>query len=240
MDDKDRQIQELFDGYADELRERHDLASRARAQMTEKRGKRRVRETRRVSARRKRRAAIICITSLAAAAAVGVFAFGVLPKMLVGGDSLPGSSDNSASSPAPAIRYSLYEVRAVSVSAAFAEAYIDLSELKAQSAVFDEHYYACYIDNETSPVYVRGVFGVETPDGMAEMSVIAERDGYRRDDLEKSYNELITPSGYYMYYNNYDKGEYVTTAYFAARGYNYYVYAQSGAGFSDDLIAKLL
>lgn len=241
MDDKDRQLQQLFDDYANELPERHDLASKARAQMTEKNGKRYERETRRISARAKRRTVIITVSSLAAAAAVGVFAFGVLPKMLVGGSNsgTPPATDGDASL-VGITRYSLDEVRAVSVSAEFAKSYIDLDELRAQSDVFDEHYYACYIENKEDPVYVRAVFGVGTTNGTTEMSVIAERDGYRRNDLQKSYGGLITPSGYYMYYNDYDRGEYVTAAYFAARGYNYYVYAQSGAGFANDLIENLL
>ena len=51
MDDKDRQIQELFDGYADGLGERADLADKARALMTEKRRTERGCKSRRDTAR---------------------------------------------------------------------------------------------------------------------------------------------------------------------------------------------
>ena len=117
---------------------------------------------------------------------------------------------------------------------------MDLSTLKQYADVFDAHFYACYLETEESPVYVKCVFGVQTDDGMTEMRVISERRGFRRDDLEESYGYLITDNGGYTYSNDYENGEYVTAAYCADRGFNYYFYAQSGDGFADEIIKFIL
>ncbi len=240
MDDKDRQIQELFDGYADGLGERADLADKARALMTEKRRTERGCKSRRATAREKRRVIFITVGSVAAAAAFGVFAIGVLPKLLIGGNGNPSDNIPDGVAPAPVVSYTLNDVRAVAVTEEFAADYVDLSTLKQYADVFDAHFYACYLETEESPVYVKCVFGVQTDDGMTEMRVISERRGFRRDDLEESYGYLITDNGGYTYSNDYENGEYVTAAYCADRGFNYYFYAQSGDGFADEIIKLIL
>lgn len=233
MDEKDEQLSRLFDDYAEAMDPRPELSSRAREAMTAKT------ENKAKEKQPPRRAVYIGLCGLAAAAVVGVFAVGVLPRIF-GGKNDSGGEDAAGPPTSYATRYNISDVRAVSVSEEFADEYISMSAIKECAEVFAADYYACYIDGADDPVYIKAVFGVAADDGVIEMCVIAENGDYRRNDLESRFDGLITANGAYRYRYDRINGEYVTMAYFEAHAYNYYVVSTSSVEGAIDIIEKLL
>lgn len=208
MDERDKDIERLFDGYADELEDRSDLARSARERM---------RSQRHDSARGKRIAliSIASVAGVAAAAAVGVFAVSAALRIAdVGNGSAPPAVNET--------QYDIHDVRAVAVSREQAAEYFDISVIEERYNVFAENYYACYLENDEL-VYVRGSFGMETEYGTTQVGVIAEKAEYRRSDLKNSFAAVIAESNRPISVYDYINGEYVSQTYMGTESTHYYV-----------------
>ena len=224
---KDDKIRSLFDGYAEELEPQPRLAEKAREKIKSRRSNKRV-------------GIIVCtsVAGFAAAAAVCVFAVGVLRNA----NNFGGSNDLSPSGPSTEIEncisYSVSQVRAVRADPDVAEKVFRLDAIRSETDVFSENYYVCYMKDSDEFVYVKGVFGVATDDGTTEINVIAEKRGYRRDDLEQNYETLIEHGGGDI---NYQKavGEYITLAYRTDSEMHYYVTARGGSLDTYDIAYKI-
>lgn len=225
MDEKDRQIERLFDDYASSLEPNEQLANKAKQKLREK-------------SKEKRPIFWVGLVSVCAAAvAVAVFSvssfFGSDDTGLGNGGDY---TNNSAIVP-NVHSYSISEVRAVSVSSDFAKDYINVEGIGAE--VFSQSYYACYIKDTNEFAYLKAVLGVSYNGGNLQMSVVAEKPGYMSKEREADYDSLIYGTGY-KYYNEYIKGEYVTMAYCKTEDCKYYVSAMGNAYGAQDIAAKII
>ncbi|MDE7165166.1 MAG: hypothetical protein K2O04_07095 [Clostridiales bacterium] len=230
MDEKDRQIERLFDDYASSLEPNEQLANRAKQKMQSKR-------------KAKKRPIFWVGFACACAAAVAVAVFSV--SSFFGSDDLAGNnSDNSANSappirPAPAVQsYSISDVRAVSVDYGFANDYINTTGLDG-AEVFSQSYYACYIKDTNEFAYLKAVLGVSYNGGNIQMSVVAEMPEYANKEREQDYGSLTVGTGY-KYYTEYINGEYVTMAYCKTEDCKYYVSAMGNAKGAQDVVAEII
>ncbi|MBD5131511.1 MAG: hypothetical protein HDT28_02805 [Clostridiales bacterium] len=218
MNEKDEQLNGLFDEYANDLQPRTDLAQKARDELVRKNEK-------------KQKPALrygVIFGSLAAAAAVAVFAFSVLPGLFTGNNDGATNEENGPSDASPAtpsaVSYTIGEVRATKTTRSDISDFIDISRIEnAGYEVYSENYYNCYIKESNTLAYVKAVFGVSTDKGNIEISVIAERDGYKRTDLAEQYGYLMKSDRRISYAESYQDGEYMTMAYITDYDIHYYV-----------------
>ncbi len=229
MNDKDKDIQQLFDGYADSLETRPDLADAARDKL------------RAVSPAPKKRKTALWV-SLASVGSAAMCALVVIAAVnLVGkvDNSLPSDqSPSEPDNPLPSVSYTINQVRAERVDTGFMENYIDMVGASAYGDVFAENYYACYLKDSETLVYVKAVFGVDTGYGNIEMSVIVENTGYERDDLKSKYSGYR--KGEYTYRTEFVRGEYVTYAFYSDKDYRYYVSAMGNVDGAQNIARKLI
>ena len=227
MNEKDKQIERLFDDYASSLEPNERLADKARQTLRkpkERRGK-------------KRRAVKVGIA--AACAAVAVVTVVSVAPILAARNS--GRSDNSVE-PAPDIPritfYSVSEIRARRVNADFARAFIDTADIE-NAQVFSEDYYACYIKATNEFVYLKAILGVDCGDGNLQMSIVAEKSTHAGEELAEQYRHVIGERGF-GYTTDFVAGEYVTMAYWKSDKYNYYVSALGNAYGAQYLAADII
>lgn len=227
MDEKDRQIERLFDDYASSLEPNAQLANKAKQKM---------------QAKRKNKRPIFwvgLVSAVAAAAAIAVFSV----SSFFGNDDLAGDgADNSATPAVPsepvAQSYSLSEVRAVSVDYDFAKDYISVTELEG-AEVFSQTYYACYIKDTDEFAYLKAVLGVSYNGGNIQMSVVAEKPECEFTERVENYRSLVNRDRY-GYYTEYINGEYVTMAYCKTQDCKYYVSAMGSVGGAHQIAAKII
>lgn len=235
MDEKDKDIRQLFDEYADGLGSRPDLAAKAREKM---------RVRRQADSARGRRAALVlaCMAGAAASVTVCVFAVKTLFNVTGGMNDDP-PTDNSPAVPPSTVfttTYAVSDVRAVAVSREVASEYFDISSIEAQCNVFAETYYACYLKDSGELVYVRGAFGMETEYGTTQVGVIAEKAAYRRTDLEHKFSNIIRDSATPLVAKAYIDGEYVSQVYLGTSSLHYYVTTMGNDEYAYDIVADLL
>ena len=227
MDEKDKQIERLFDDYASSLEPKVMLADRAKQKMQSK--------------RKAKRPVFWVGLATAAAAVVMVAVFSV--SLFFGGDDLSGgNSDNSAAPDMPAVpaaqSYSISDVRAVAVDADFAKDYINTT-VPSGAEVFSQSYYACYINDTKEFAYLKAVFGVSYNGGNIQLSVVAETSEYVCKERVENFDTLIKGSGY-KYCTEYIKGEYVTMAYCKAEDCKYYVSAMGNVSGAQNIAAEII
>ena len=237
MKKQDDMIQELFDSYASELTPRDELSSAARDEMTALN----VQQKPSASARKNngfvRHLGWIIPVSLVFVVLLVLMAF----SPVLGLDDF--FQDNSTAQNPPETVYTFADVKGRSVTLADCDGMLQISRLKSAGyEVLNAHYYAFYTaDGDLR--YIRALLGVRTEDGeFTEIELIAEVDGYVREDLKSIYDShsgysgLVSESGYA------DNGEYVTQAYFAARDMHFYVVARNGqlTGVARDIISMLV
>lgn len=230
MDEKDKQIERLFDDYASSLEPNVRLADRAKQKMQSK--------------QKPKRTAAFWGGLVAACSAVLVIAFcmaAFMGKDDTGSDSggsVGGGSSTDNAPTAPALQgYSISEVRAEKVDINFANQYINTQLDDAQ--IFSESYYACYIKDTNEFVYLKAVLGVSYGGGNIQMSVIAETSDMTNKELAQEYERLMNGYGY-RYSTKYVNGEYVTAAYWAKADCKYYVSAMGNANGAQDLAAEII
>lgn len=222
MNKQDDKIKQLFDDYASELTPREDLASKARAEMTASK-----QDKQPVSSRKK------SIFWRHFAWIAPVFMVMIVVVSLISAPVLFPDTDPPVTQPPTMTEtvtpqyYTFADVKGRSVSADSYDDVLHISSLKNEYEVVSERYYAFFTDDGELR-YIKVFLGVRSADGtFTEMELIAEVDGYVREDLSytysacKSYNDFVSIDGY-------ERGEYVTKGFFYARNMHFYVIARNG------------
>lgn len=223
MKKQDDSIKKLFDDYASELAPREDLSSAARFEMTA------IGKTKpSVSSRPKKSFA----RHLGWIIPVGlVVTFVVIFSMFLPifglGDSTQGGH-NAQKPPVSETVYTFADVKGRSVSLSDCDSMLKISNIKQEYQVVSERYYAFYTaDGELR--YINALLGVRNSEGeFTEILIIAEVDGYVREDLKTVYDRYSKYENLVMNGSYAENGEYVTQAYFAAREMHFYVEARNG------------
>ena len=224
MKKQDEMIKQLFDGYARELTPRDDLSSAARDEMTVLNKQQQPSASARKNNGFARHLGWIIPVSVVVlfVAVVSVF----LPFLRFG-DGTGSGNDVVTTPPAPEY-YTFSDVKGRSIAIDDCDDMLQISRLLDKYVLISERYYAFYTqDGELR--YIRANLALRDSDGtFTEIELIAEVDGYVREDLERTYNaysgygDLVCGSNYA------DNGEYVTQAFFAARDMHFYVVARNG------------
>lgn len=217
MNEKDKQLQQLFDGYAESLDPRPELADRALNSMRAEKARLKKRKT----------ALWVTFASLGSATAGALAVFGVVTALrgLRGVNTVPTVPTVPDAQP---VSYKIEQIKAKRVDGAFVADYLDMSDATALGVtLFAENYYGCYFKDSGELAYVKAVFGVNTDEGNIEMCIIAEDAAYAREDLS---DKRTGKRGEYVYDVEYICGEYVTSAYYFDGEYRYYVSAMGNAG----------
>ena len=247
MKKNDDAIQKLFDDYAEDLGERVDLAERAKAALAAKNA---ATDVNKAKQQRKPNfwswlapicaVLIIVVVSFGVLAPLGIFGDG---GKLSDGDQVAGNEqvDSSVSN---IEYYAASDVKGRSVAYKDCDGTLKISQIKADAdyTVVSERYYAFYFEDGTL-AYIKAVLGVRSDEGFCEITIIAEVDGLLRNDLSDRYGKFISGRDVeIMVTLPDDKGEYVTNAYFSARGSHFYVYAMTGANstLAEKIISKIL
>lgn len=229
MDKKDKQIERLFDEYANSLEPKPDLSERARQSMRAKRE------------HKARRPAAFWAGLAAVCGALVIAVFGVAVFLGkndgTGGNSDGDKTDNSAAAP-DAYSYTVGDVLASAVDADFAGGYISTSSV-SDAQIFSEKYYACYIKDTQQFAYLKAVLGVTYNGGNFQIGIIVEEPQFSNNEREKQFVGVISDNDY-LYSSKYEKGEYVTMAYLRKNGYKYYVTAMGNATGAQEVAAELI
>lgn len=224
-ENKDNQIQRLFDDYADSLQAEPRLADKARQQLRQNNEQKSSR----------RRPWWIAVAAACAAVALLVW----VAPFLRSADGAPGNQRPVPDGPVNDIKsYSISEVRATRTDADFAKDFINTS-LDAGAQVFSENYYACYIKATGEFVYLKAVLGVSYGGGNLQIRIVVEKTGYNGEEFTDDYKDVISDIGY-RYNTEFICGEYVTTAYRKKTDYKYYVTAMGNAEGGQNIIAEII
>lgn len=223
IDEKDKQIERLFDDYASSLQPNTHLAYKAMEQMRAKQKRRTV-----IWGRLAAACGVFLVAIFAVAAVLGVNILG-----LIGGKNTSTPPNVSSIT-----NYSISEVRAIKVDASFATDYLNMN-ISSDAQIFSQSYYACYIKESGEFVYLKAVLGISYNGGNIQMSVIAEKSNYAGKELAAKYKSLMFDTGY-RYGTDYIQGEYVTMAYRKTDKYNYYVSAMGNVNGAQDIAEHLV
>ena len=232
MNRHDEQIQNLFDDYAKELAPRQDLADKAKMEMVASK-----QANQSVSARKKSSFWVhfAWITPVAAVFIAVIVAIFSLPSFIGGLRDKFGGDDQPSQRPQVAVAYYTYaDVKGKSVNIADYNDQLQINRLTANGyQVVGQHCYAFFTEAGALR-YIKAYLGIRSPDGtFTELTLIAEADGYVRQDLRDIYDLCSNLSGMGIDRSHEENGEYVTQAFFAARDYHFYVIARNGQ-FVDD------
>lgn len=219
MQDKDKQIEKLFDNYADSLPEQPHLAEKARGIALSR-------------SRKKTRWWVSFVAVCGVLIAVLVLSLGVLGKLI------------------PQVRpqqnYSLYtnsDVTGKRADLTLAKDYINIQGFDGNEnyTVVSENYYAYYFKDSDELAYIKAFIGISTENGIVEVTLIAEKDQFVRMDLVSEYRRYIAGNNSPVTFENLEanRGEYVTAAYFKAKGMHFYVATQSNPSTAYD-VEKIL
>ena len=222
MDEKDKQIERLFDDYASSLQPNAHLAGKAAEKMRSK--------------QKPNRRDVIWGSLAAVFGALFMAVFSV--STYFGRKYFGSGNDNPASdSPPSIVNYSISEIRASRVDASFAADYLNL-DIPSSAQIFSENYYACYLKDSGEFVYLKAVLGISYDDGNIQMTVVAEKSNYKGKELAAEFGFLMRDPGY-NYGTDHIRGEYVTMAYRKTNEYNYYVSSMGNVGGAES-IAEIL
>ena len=247
MKKNDDAIQKLFDDYAEDLTGRSDLADRAKAALAAKNAA----NAQKVEKQQRKPnfwswLAPICAVLIIVVVSFSVFGrLGILGDGKFDGNSSEGNQQAGSSDPSAQIEYySSSDVKGRSVALSACDDTLKISQIKAeeQYVVVSERYYAFYFADGTL-AYLKAVLGVRTDEGFCEITIIAETDTRVRNDLRDAYESNINGRNVEMMITQLDdNGEFVTNAYFSARGSHFYVYAMTGANstLAEEIISKIL
>ena len=247
MNKQDDQIKQLFDDYANELAPREDLASKARAAMTATDKSEQPTSASKKSGFWRHFAWIAPVASVASVLVIVVIALIVAPIFGFIGGIFNKPSDTPSTTPPtfaelPTSTYSYSDVKGRRVSADTYDDTLHISAIKQDYEVVGEHYYAFYTESGQLR-YIKVLLGVRSEDGtFTEIELIAEVNGYVREDLKQTYNKCKYYDDF-VSNNSFERGEYVTKGFFVARDMHFYVCARNGQyskAVVEDIISKIL
>lgn len=216
---KDERLNKIFDDYAETLTPREELSSKARNAMAAS-------KERSVSSRGKNVWLLNLAWILPVCIVFAVSVFVIRAIVLPDGNDAPFQGESSY--PERVEYYASGDVVGKSIGQKEAAQYLDVSVLSTNYQVTGERYYAFY-DYLGNLRYIKIYLGLRGVDGVfTEMEIIAERDGYVRNDLKDLYADCVG-SNKFLYRADYDEsGEYVTRGYFEMNGVHFYVVGRNG------------
>ena len=224
MNEKDRQIERLFDEYGSSLQPNTSLTGKAAEKIRDKKPPKRSNVI---------WGSIIAASGSALAVVLAVFA---LIGRFGSGEGGNGESDDTPMQ--SVISYNINGVKARKVDASFAADYLN-TDIPTDAQIYSQSYYACYIKDTGEFAYLKAVFGISYNGGNIQMSVVAEKSNYRGKELSDEYGYLMHGSGY-----RYDVericGEYVTMAYLKTDEYKYYVSAMGNVSGAQDIAEHIV
>ena len=223
MKKHDETIQHLFDDYAETLTPRNDLAEKARLEMVANKQAQPSASARKSSSGWIHLAWITPVAAVFIAIVVIIFSSPLFAGI---GDRL-GDNDTP---PQPAVAYYTYaDVKGKSVSLDYCDYMLQINKLTANGyEIVGQRCYAFFTDDGELR-YVKAYLGLRSADGtFTEITLIAEVDGYVREDLQDIYDSNNSHEGLSVDSSTDTNGEYVTRGYFAARNLHFYVVARNG------------
>ncbi len=226
---KDDKLNQLFNEYAEEFTPVDGVTDKARAEMHKTHKKKRITK-RLVSALAC--IIVICVT-LAVVCPIVINQFG--DKGSPPTSSAPDHGDWSGDATVEIVEYNRGAVRGEACAAS--DVMIDMENIVAKYAIVSEKYYACYYEDKL--VYYIASFGILHENGIAEVSVIIEKDGYVRKDLKEDYDNYMTDS--MVLRDSRDvTGEYVTKGYLQANGFHCYLEVMGNSSVVSDFAEYIL
>ena len=236
---KDEQINKLFEEYAEELAPHEELSSKARAAMTASNQKR--------SSSPRKKNGWVHLAWILPVWIVFALSLALVSRVIFGhgGNGNPPGDDNTSQA---VDYYTFANVKGNRVELDDEEYikvdnYINVSTLKKLYEVVGERYYAFYTYGDKQLRYIKAYIGVRSQNGIfTELEIIAELDGYVRDDLKEIYESVANSSGFVSRAGYDESGEYITKGYFEARGAHFYVIARNGqfSGEASQIISKIM
>lgn len=235
MDEKDKQIERLFDDYASSIKPNERLADKAIQTM----------RTERVKPKSKRTAVWISMAASCAAVlitVVSVVSFYGYNGGEGGGSSLGDASGDfthgaAPSAPEMCVSYVFSELRAESADRNIADNYINTAVLNSMQTT-SESYLRYYYKDTAGFVGFKAELEIagEQP---CKIEIFAENMSYKCAELSQKYAALMTGAGY-AYNAEYSDGAYVTLAYCEKKGFRYYAQASSGGEDAHGIIAEII
>lgn len=215
---KDKQIQQLFDNYAETLEPQTHLAEKACAEC-------------RASSRKKTATRRAVFKPILAACCVFVV-------LVVFGVSLHSIGIPPLSESPSVVAYNVSSVRGRSVGRTDVEDILpmDVFDNSASYKIVSERYYAFYFKDSNQLAYIKAILGVSTENGIVELSVVAESKDFVRNDLQTYYEAAIKDGNGVQYGTSVtENGEYVTSAFFEAREMHFYISARGNPLTKEDV-----
>ncbi len=226
---KDDQLNQIFDAYADEFpQQQQNLTNKARAQMQ---------KSRKTKLTFKVLAGVLCCL-VVCLISISVFNnimdnFGDVNDNKNDWDS---SADESVPPSSSAQEVQMYARKDLTGK------YCDLSDVQVVNLqslhqqlgiVEGAKYYAFYNDADQLVCYV-ATFAVVGENGIAEVSLIVEKDGFVRSDLSNAYNQQMSTT-LNVYQTVSQNGEYVTMAFLQQQGFHCYMQIAGDQSVSDKI-----
>lgn len=205
---KDATIQKIFDDYAESIQLETHLCAKAKQAMTARSSK-----------------SVWKIPAVVCGALAVVLVFAVLIANLP--HDLPSS----------VYLYNMGDVRGKEVSEADVADALPINALRQQPqfSVVSARYFAFCFKESGNEAYVRAFLGIATPNGMVELSLIAEKSEYLREDLSGFYKQNLKNANGLVVLEREDlPGEYAASAYLESNGLRFYISTQGNVATKED------
>lgn len=197
---KDKQIQQLFDDYAQSLPQQDHLAEKARGM---------------AFARPKKKWWLVPMVAAYCVLAVAVLFVAI---------TLTNSLVNVTPSPTYQVYTSSQVTGHVVYRSDIANA-VKVDLIDEQYEVIFENYRAYYFD-DGNLAYIKASLGISTEYGVVEVQLIAENNKFVRDDLTYTYDNYVQGQSFAQY-KKFKDGEYITSAYFEGDDLHFYIETMS-------------
>lgn len=198
---KDKQIQQLFDNYAQSLPQQDHLADKARGMA--------------FARSEKKKWWLVPMVAAYCVVAVAVLFVAI---------TLTNSLVNVTPSPTYQV-YTSSQVTGHIVDRSDIASAVKVDLIDEQYEVIFENYRAYYFD-DGQLAYIRASLGVSTEYGVVEVQLIAENNKFVRNDLKYTYDNYIYGQSFTQK-ENYKDGEYITSAYFEGEDMHFYIETMS-------------
>ncbi len=208
---KDNSLNEIFQQYADEFApQSENLTQKAHQQMAKT---------------RKSKVTLRILASVLCCLVICFVSFTIFNNLFGNNHESPAPDndgvmgDENANTTMQIQRYSRNQLKANGCKSSDI-AVVDMQLLSQSYTIVSEKYYAYYLDGQI--VCYQAVFGIVCENGIAEVSLLVEKDGYLRNDLANTYYNCMTDT-LCTYQTVAQNGEYLTNAYLQSQNFHCYL-----------------
>lgn len=198
---KDKQIQQLFDNYAESLPQQDHLADKALGMA--------------FARPKKKKWWIVPVVATYCVLVIALLTVAVV---------LTTSIVNISPSPTYQV-YTSSQVTGHSVDRSDIANAVKVDLIDEQYDVIFENYRAYYFD-DGQLAYIRASLGISTEYGVVEVQLIAETNEFVRQDLKYTYDNYIYGQSFTQN-QDYEDGEYITASYFEGEDMHFYIETMS-------------